>query len=258
MIFFKNKRKSFFVISSVILFMIIISTIMVNFDWFNVLFKLPDVISRFFELYFPMDFTDLSKMLEALVLTLMMAFAASGTGLLFGFLGALIISKKTGKIPVLKEIVRFIATLLRVVPPAIWALIFIFTFWYGYFLAYLVLTLYSFGFLTRTFSDIFDETNPDCIEALDATGAGYFQIVYHAIIPEVMPAVVSWALYDIENNVRNSTIVGLLTGAGLGYLISIYRHFREFESLIVAVILVVIAIIIIDNITTQIRKRILS
>jgi len=258
MIFFKNKRKSFFIISSVVFILIVITTIMVDFEWFNVLLKLPDVVTRFIDLYFPMDFSDLSDMLEALVLTILMAFAASGTGLLLGFLGALVISKKTGKIPVLKQIVRFIATLLRVVPPAIWALIFIFTFWYGYFLAYLVLTLYSFGFLTRTFSDIFDETNPDCIEALDATGASYFQIVYHAIIPEVMPSVVSWALYDIENNVRNSTIVGLLTGAGLGYLISIYRHFREFESLIVAVILVVIAIIVIDNLTTQIRKRILS
>lgn len=258
MIFFKNKRKSFVIISSVILFLVILSTVMVDFEWFNVLIRIPAVIERFIEIYFPMDFSDINKMLEALVLTILMAISASGTGILFGFLGALVISKKTGKIPVLKEFVRFIATLLRIVPPAIFALIFIFVFWYGYFLAYLVLTLYSFGFLTRTFSDIFDETNPDCIEALDATGASYFQIIYHAIVPEVMPAVVSWSLYDIENNVRNSTIVGLLTGAGLGYLISIYRHFREFESLIVAVILVVIIITLIDAITTQIRKRILA
>lgn len=258
MIFFKNKRRNLLIVTGSVLALVILTTIMVEFNWFEVLIKIPDVVSRFIELYFPVDFTDLPKMLEATVLTIMMAVSASGTGILFGFIAALFISKKTGKIPVLKEIIRFIATLLRVIPPGIFALIFIFVFWFGYFLAYLVLALYSFGFLTRTFSDIFDETNPDSIEALNATGASYFQIIYHAIIPEVMPAVVSWSLYDIENNVRNSTIVGLLTGAGIGYLIGMYKNFRDFGSLFVAVVMVVIVIITIDNLTTQIRKRILA
>lgn len=256
--YFLNKRRLMFIVFGVFLAFTIISTIMVEFEWLEVLIQLPRTLERFVELYFPMNFKDLSLMIEALFLTIMMALASSGTGVILGFIGALFISKKTGKIPVIKEIVRFFATLLRVVPPSIWALIFIFTFWYGYFLGYLVLSLYSFGFLTRTFADIFDETNPDSIEALDATGAHYFQIIFHAVIPEVMPQAVSWTLYDIENNIRNSTIVGLLTGAGLGYLISIYRHFREFESLIVAVILVVLVILIIDILTNQIRKRILA
>lgn len=256
--FFDNKRKQLFIFLGVLLFLIILTTVMIDFNWLDVLIRIPRVISRFVELYFPMDFTDLGKMLEALISTVMLAIAASGTGLVLGFIAALLISKKTARIPVVREIVRFFATLFRVIPPAVWALIFIFTFWFGYFLAYLVLTIYSFGFLTRTLSDVFDETNPDAIEALKATGASYGQLIFHAVIPEVMPSVISWSLYDIENNVRNSTIVGLLTGAGLGYLISIYRHFREFGSLIVAVILVVIIIIIIDALTTQIRKRILS
>jgi phosphonate transport system permease protein len=238
--------------------MIIMATILVQFDWIAVIIKLPKVIERFFELYFPMDFEDLSKMLEALLFTIMLAIASSFTGIFIGFPFALMISKKTNNNKIVSEIARFIATIFRVIPPGIWALIFIFVFWFGYFLAYLVLTLYSFGFLARTFAEVFDETNPNCIEALKTTGASYSQIIFHGVIPEVMPSVVSWSLYDIENNIRNSTIIGLLTGAGLGYLISIYRHFREFESLIVAVLLVVITIILIDNLAMQIRKRILS
>ena len=67
--------------------------------------------------------------------------------------------------------------------------------WYGDFLGFLVLCIISYGFLTRSFADSIDETNASCIKALEATGANYWQIVVHAVIPETMPSLISWTLY---------------------------------------------------------------
>ena len=49
------------------------------------------------------------------------------------------------------------------------------------------------------------------------------EIVVHAVIPETMPSLISWTLYAAENNIRSATVVGMLPGGGIGYLMSIYQ-----------------------------------
>jgi phosphonate transport system permease protein len=101
-------------------------------------------------------------------------------------------SKVTGKIKPLRVILRFIATFLRNVPSSIWAIILLMAFWFGEFLALLVMTIGTFGFMARVFSDMIDETNSNSIEALEATGASYWQIITQAVFPETLPVAISW------------------------------------------------------------------
>ena len=73
-----------------------------------------------------------------------------------------------------------------------------------------------------------------------------------------MPSLISWGLYSAENNIRSSTIIGMLTGSGIGYLISNYKHFRQFTSLFTAILLVVIVILIFDQTSNYVRRRIME
>ncbi|MFQ7537029.1 MAG: PhnE/PtxC family ABC transporter permease [Clostridium sp.] len=98
----------------------------------------------------------------------------------------------------LKYLVRALASLTRNIPEAVWAVLLLPLLWYGDFLGFLVLCIISYGFLTRSFADSIDETNASCIKALEATGANYWQIVVHAVIPETMPSLISWTLYAAE------------------------------------------------------------
>jgi len=115
----------------------------------------------------------------------------------------------------------------------------------------------SYGFLTRAFADSIDETNRNAMEALQSTGASYWQIIFHAVLPETLPSLLSWSLYAAENNIRSATIVGMLAGGGIGYLIGIYKGFMKYQLLCTSILLVVIVVIATDQISTQIRKRIL-
>ena len=132
----------------------------------------------------------------------------------------------------IRDRVRALASLTRNIPEAVWAVLLLPLLWYGDFLGFLVLCIISYGFLTRSFADSIDETNASCIKALEATGANYWQIVVHAVIPETMPSLISWTLYAAENNIRSATVVGMLAGGGIGYLMSIYQGGLYILSLI--------------------------
>lgn len=230
----------------------------IQFQWIDSIVNFPKGIARFIELYLPPSFTDFNSMLLQLWSTILLSVAGSFVGMVLGLFAAIAISKKTGKNKLLQLLVRFIASLTRNIPEGVWAITLLICFWFGEFLAFIVLSIISFGFLTRVYADAIDETNAACIEALEATGASYWQIIFCAVIPEVMPSLISWGLYSAENNIRSSTIIGMLTGSGIGYLISNYKHFRQFTSLFTAILLVVIVILIFDQTSNYVRRRIME
>ncbi len=230
----------------------------IQFQWVDSIVNFPKGIARFIELYLPPSFTDFNSMLLQLWSTILLSVAGSFVGMVLGLFAAIAISKKTGKNKLLQLLVRFIASLTRNIPEGVWAITLLICFWFGEFLAFIVLSIISFGFLTRVYADAIDETNAACIEALEATGASYWQIIFCAVLPEVMPSLISWGLYSAENNIRSSTIIGMLTGSGIGYLISNYKHFRQFTSLFTAILLVVIVILIFDQTSNYVRRRIME
>ncbi|MEG0177614.1 PhnE/PtxC family ABC transporter permease [Anaerorhabdus sp.] len=254
-----NKKRNLLILGILVL---IIGTIFIGntiqFEWVNSITNFSKGVARFIELYLPPDLSDLGPMIQQMGITILLAGAGSCVGMILGLLSAIAISKKTGKNKVLKITVRFIASLTRNIPEGVWAIILLISFWFGEFLAFLVLSIISYGFLTRVYADAIDETNSACIEALEATGATYWQIIFCAVIPEVMPSLISWGLYSTENNIRSSTIIGMLTGSGIGYLISNYKHFRQFTSLFTAIILVVIVILVFDQTSSYVRRRIMD
>lgn len=230
---------------------------LIEFDFFVIFANFNKAIVRFASLYFPPNFSEMGNLLEGIWVTILLSIASGTIGTVIAYLSALGMSKRTGKNRVLKIILRVIATFIRNVPSAIWAIILLMSFWYGEFLAFVVMALGTYGFNARLFSDMIDETNHQSIEALEATGATYWQIIFQAVFPETLPVAISWSLYAIETNIRSATIIGILAGGGIGHLIGIYKHFRRFDQLAAAVIFIVITIFAFDQLSIQIRKRIL-
>ena len=255
--FLHNKRKTNFIILVFIILITYLAGRLLEFDWINIFVRFPFAAKRFATLYFPPNFKEINKMLEAIWVTVVLAITAATLGVVLAYLCAIGMSKVTGKIKPLRVILRFIATFLRNVPSSIWAIILLMAFWFGEFLALLVMTIGTFGFMARVFSDMIDETNSNSIEALEATGASYWQIITQAVFPETLPVAISWALYAVENNIRSATIIGMLAGGGIGYLTGIYKHFRRFDELLAATIFIVAITLIADRLSVEVRKRIL-
>lgn len=255
--FFESKRIYFAVVFVIIAILTYFASTIIGFDFFLIFKNMSQALNRFITLYLPPNFSEYPDLLDGIWMTIVLSITAGCIGTFLAYFSAIATSKATGKNKFLQVVLRFLATFIRNVPASIWAITLLMAFWYGEFLALLVMTLSTYAFIARIFSDMIDETNRDSIEALEATGASYWQVIAQAVFPETLPVTISWALYSVESNIRSATIIGMLAGGGIGYLIGIYKNFRHFDQLAAAVICIVVVILAFDQISMQIRKRIL-
>jgi phosphonate transport system permease protein len=95
------------------------------------------------------------------------------------------------------------------------------------------------------------------MEALHASGASWLQTIAQAVFPALLPQLTSWMLYMVETNIRDATLVGILTGTGIGFLFDIYYKSLNYSSASLVVIGVVLVVLIIETISNALRKIIL-
>ena len=169
-----------------------------------------------------------------------------------------LLGTRTTKInPAIGKTVRIVATFFRNVPDVVWAMILMFSFGQNILTGFLALFFTTFGLLTRAFIETIDEVSSSCVEALTATGAKFIQCVFQGIIPSSLTGIVSWVLYMIETNIRSSTLIGMLTSTGIGYLFDMYYKGLQFPSAGLIVLFMVILVIAIESISNKIRRVIM-
>lgn len=189
--------------------------------------------------------------------TVLMSIASTTVAAVFAGLLALLGSRITKVNRLLAFLSRSIASLSRNIPVAVWALVLLFSFGQSTLTGYFALFFVSLGFLTRSFIETIDEVSGNSVEALQATGAGYFHIVFQAVLPSSMPQMISWLLYMIETNIRSATLVGILTGAGIGFAFDLYYKTMNYHAASLVVLLIVITVFVIEFISNTIRRVIL-
>lgn len=195
----------------------------------------------------------LTKLTETALLSVAVTVVAGICAFFFSLLG----SKTTKTNDVLANIVRMIAAFFRNVPDVVWAMLLMFSFGQNVLTGFFALFFTTFGMLTRTFIETIDEVSGDCVEALHASGATYMQTVFQGIVPSSISEIITWVLFMIETNVRNSTLIGILTGTGIGYLFDLYYKRLDYASASLVVLSIVVLVIMLEIISSSIRKVII-
>ena len=254
----KRKRTITLVLLLIIVFCIISSKI-TDFNSLKGLLSIPDAFLWMITNFIPEanSFSKLPNILNKLIETILLSVAATtvaaGFALFFGVMG----SKVTKVNGIISTVSRFIASVSRNVPDAVWAMIFLLSFGQNVLTGYFALFFVSFGVLTRAFIETIDESSINSIEALEASGASYPQIVFQADIPSSMTQMISWILYMVETNIRSSTLIGILTGTGIGFVFDLYYKSMNYGVASLVVISIVIAVFIIEFISNYVRRVIL-
>jgi phosphonate transport system permease protein len=153
--------------------------------------------------------------------------------------------------------VRFLASLCRNIPVVAWAMIFLLSFGQNVLTGLLALFVGTVGYLARAYAEIIEETAESSVEALHASGASWLQTVSQAVLPSALPQITSWMLYMVETNIRDATLVGILTGTGIGFLFDLYYKSMNYSSAVVVVIGIVLVVIAIETISNALRRVIL-
>lgn len=197
------------------------------------------------------------RILETLARTAMLAISATSVAASLAFVAGVLGSQKTGIHPISIYLVRTVAMVFRNIPLIAWSLILIFSFRQNEFTGFLALFFGTFGFLTRSFTEIIDEADEGVLEALKATGASYFHIVFQGVLPMVSSQVISWLLFMIETNIRDATLVGILTGTGIGFMFNFYFGTFRYPRAGFVLLFVILSVVGLEMISNKIRRLII-
>jgi len=237
----------------------VISAIVTNYDVAGGFVSVPKAINWMANNFIPDEkaWSRLPNILKKLTETALVSVAVTVCAAIWAFFFSLLGTKTIKTNAWVGRTVRLVAAFFRNVPDVVWAILLLFTFGQNILTGFFALFFYSFGTLTRTFIETIDEVSASCVEALHATGAKYLHTVFQGIIPSSLPQIVSWVLYMIETNIRNSTLIGVLTATGIGAMFDMYYKRMDFSSAGLVVMSIVLLIITIELISNKIRKVIM-
>ncbi len=207
--------------------------------------------------FFPPDISSIPHLLQPTLDTLYMSFVAMVIAALISFILAFLASSTTTPHYLLQVVTRAIASILRTVPSLVWVILLVSSFGLGAMSGTMALILGGVGILTRTYAEVLDEIDMDQLAAIKATGANWFQVMGRAVLPQFLPGFVGWSLFKFDINIRDSAVIGMVGGGGLGFAIQEGIKLFQFQTVTMAIFMVLVLIVIIEYITSNIRERIL-
>jgi len=170
---------------------------------------------------------------------------------------ALLVATNITRSVILNNFGKFILVATRSVHSIMWALFFVAVFGPGALAGMLAIAVHSIGFTGKFLSEAIEEARPGPIEALKAAGAPPMAILIKGYWPQVKPAFLALAVFRWDINIRESAVLGLVGGGGLGMALdtALSNLYWDQAGLVLFVIFVVV--IATEIVTTTIRSRII-
>ena len=201
--------------------------------------------------------SSLQTALKALLVTFSLGVLSTISGAIIAFFGALLCAKNIAN-PMLANVIKSFVAFIRAVPTILWVLIFTIAAGLGSVAAVAGLTFHSAGYLIKAYAESIEEIDGGTIEALKASGASYWQIVFQAILPSSISYMTAWTFLRFEINFINALAMGAAAGAGgIGFeLFMAGSFYLDLQELGYITYIVVIAVILLEMTATKIKAKV--
>jgi phosphonate transport system permease protein len=127
----------------------------------------------------------------------------------------------------------------------------------GPFAGVMAIVIHSIGAMGKLYSESIESIDPGPIEAITATGANRLQVILYAVLPQVVPQFLSFTMYRWDINVRLSTVIGLVGGGGIGFILIQYINLLQWSQAGTALWLIGIVVIAMDYASAIIREKLI-
>jgi phosphonate transport system permease protein len=198
------------------------------------------------------DHLEIAKsMLETVAMAFLGTLLASIAALPLGFMGA------RGVIPsrVFRFITRRVFDVFRGLDQLIWALVFVRAMGLGPVAGILAIFVSDAGVLAKLYSEAIENAERGQIEGVCSTGAAELLRLRFGILPQVLPVMLSQALYQLESNSREATILGLVGAGGIGLRLSERIQINAWDQVAYIIVLILITVAAIDILSRRVRTR---
>jgi len=119
------------------------------------------------------------------------------------------------------------------------------------------LAFHNVGVLGKLYSEAIEGIDPGPLEAITATGANRIQVIWTAVIPQIVNPYISFTIYRLDANVRLAPILGLVGGGGIGILLFQSINLLQYGAAGLIIFMIVITVAAMDFASAQIRRRLL-
>ena len=142
---------------------------------------------------------------------------------------------------------RFVIVSARSFHPVIVAILFVKAVGFGALAGILALTVASIGFIGKLFTEAIEEISDKEVEAIRATGASFASVLAFGVLPQVFSRFIGFATYQLDSNLRNSTMVGIVGAGGVGG--TLFAAFQRFDyDYVCAILISIITLIMIGEV----------
>jgi phosphonate transport system permease protein len=196
---------------------------------------------RFLARMVPPNFERWELLLEGMLESLQIAVLSTVLGILISLPLGLLAARNLTPFWVNAPLRGFIAVC-RSLHYVIVAILFVKAIGFGALAGIAALTIASMGFVAKLFAEAVEEISMKQVEAVRATGAGPMAVLLYGVLPQVASRFVGFSLYQLDSNLRNSTLVGIVGAGGIGG--TLFAAFKRFDyDFVCAILLTIIALI---------------
>jgi phosphonate transport system permease protein len=172
-------------------------------------------------------------------------------------LGLLAARTVTGS-SVLHLLLHRLFDIIRGIDRFVWALIFVRVVGLGPFAGALAIAISNVGAFGKLFSETFEAGDPRPVEGVLSTGGTKAMTVRFAMIPQVLPVILSQVLYYFESDTRSATVIGIVGAGGIGLVL--YEEIRtlEWQHVACLIVMILITVAAIDALSGFVRRAIIG
>ncbi len=221
--------------------------------WYFI-YDAPQQAADLVERMFPPAWPYIHQLYQALWDTLNIATLGTLLGVILAFPVAFLAARNTTpSLLFVRPIALFIIAASRSINSLIWALLLVAILGPGILAGVIAIALRSIGFVAKLLYESIEEINTTSVEAIQATGASRFQVIDYAIIPQILPAFFSIAIFRWDINIRESTILGLVGAGGIGLFLSSSLNVLAWPQVTLIILVILATVVVSEYLSAKVR-----
>ncbi len=254
---FTGERRTKTIYAVTFTMMLIYALWSVRLDPFEIIGSLGEVWNISLRLI-PPDFTTARDgIVTGILESIAVAFVATFLGTIVSLPLGLLAARNVAVNRVVYTISRLFIVFLRGIPELIVAVLFVSAIGLGPVSGAFALVVGTAGFFAKLIADAVEEVDPVPRDAVFATGATRPQETFVSVVPQAMPALVGNLLYVLDINLRVSTVLGIVGGGGIGFLLFNSLRVLQWETTGAILITIFAVVYAIELLAGWVRKQIL-
>ncbi|SMR82125.1 phosphonate transport system permease protein [Aliiroseovarius halocynthiae] len=191
--------------------------------------------------------------------TILMAFLGTMGGAMIALPLAFLAAKRFSPVMVLRAATRRLFDFVRGVDALIWTVVLARAFGPGPLTGALAILITDTGTFGKIFSEALENVDQKQIEGISSTGAKPLQRYRFGVIPQVVPVLLAQILYFLESNTRSATIIGAITGGGIGLMLTqAIQTQKDWEEVAYYIVLIVIMVMFMDWFSGWLRGKLIG